>query len=244
MQFKKRSKLSYLKIGIFTLLPLSICYLILIRSSHLTLISSTSRYKIADNPNFEYKGNDTYLVSPRIKCSCQTNELIRINRPYAGSNHYQVSLVNETEKTPIVTRLFNLSQFEFENWNTTCDLYSVFRRGNNQKVVAFSLFGRDEFYYNNLKKLTRQVRELYPGWILRIYYDSTVDQSVICDLQCEHESIVEFCDAERLQFRINEPNDLYNASLMHKMMWRFLPLGETFVSSLMFRDSDSLILQV
>ena len=34
--------------------------------------------------------------------------------------------------------------------NITCDAYNVFRRGIGQKIISFSLYGKDERYYKHL----------------------------------------------------------------------------------------------
>ncbi len=236
----------YLRACFLILFFLSSLYFLFLRASHLKLIQTTSRYKINKNPYFTNTGNHEFLISPNTKCSCHKNKRILLTKSATDPNFYQIALVDSTANSyKTMTRvLFNLSKFEFENWSSTCDFFNILRRGKNQKVIAFSLFGRDEFYYKNLKELSKQIKEAYPDWVMRIYYDQTVDQSIVCDIECSYNRNVDFCDAERLQFKINEPHDLFNASLMHNMMWRFLPINDNFVSSLMFRDSDSFILQV
>ncbi|RMZ93791.1 hypothetical protein BpHYR1_019801, partial [Brachionus plicatilis] len=40
-----------------------------------------------------------------------------------------------------------------------------------------------------------------------------------------------------------DPNKVRNLNYVHSMMWRFLPIGDTFVDMFMSRDLDSQILQ-
>jgi len=39
-------------------------------------------------------------------------------------------------------RKFNFTADKFEDLSLGCDLYKVLRRGSNQKVISFSLYGK------------------------------------------------------------------------------------------------------
>ena len=131
--------------------------------------------------------------------------------------------------------------------NTTCDLYNVLRRGYGQKVVSYSLYGTNELYYKELKYLTELVRKFYPTWIIRIYYDKTINSSVVCEYEClkdiktgEYVDIIDFCRINEIPF--GNPQQTWNAKFMHSMKWRFLPIGDPFVDMFMSRDLDSWII--
>ncbi len=78
--------------------------------------------------------------------------------------------MNDPE-TNSVTKLYYLTDAQFNNMSFTCDLYNVLRRGKHQKVIELSLYGRNLFYYQKLKSLTLTVKHLFPEWSFRIYYD-------------------------------------------------------------------------
>jgi hypothetical protein len=116
-----------------------------------------------------------------------------------------------------------------------------------QKVISYSLYGNDSFYYEKLVNLTRIIDQKYPGWTMRVYYDDkTVDPSVICQIECaKREASDQYLDNADL-CNINKiPYDLestWSAGYMHGMMWRWLPIGDSFVDVFSSRDSDSYIL--
>jgi hypothetical protein len=127
----------------------------------------------------------------------------------------------------------------------------VLRRGKHQKVIGYSLYGKNKFYYDKLKDLTKQISQQYPGWIMRVYYDDSIDQSIICEIECARKSEepnaelidnVDFCNVNRLRLKLNEDVEL-NANYTHKMKWRWFPIGDSFVDIFSSRDSDSFILQ-
>ena len=80
---------------------------------------------------------------------------------------------------------------------------------------------------------------------MRVYFDDTVDSSNICPIECLKSGSgiffdnVDFCNANRLPRHLYET---WNASYMHAMMWRWLPIGESFVDVFLSRDTDSPIL--
>lgn len=39
--------------------------------------------------------------------------------------------------------------------SATCDLYNTLKRGKHQKIISFSLFGREDFYYTQIKGLSK-----------------------------------------------------------------------------------------
>jgi hypothetical protein len=160
----------------------------------------------------------TYNLILESECSCKKHEKIHVN---IKDNYYHVYVNNK----------FKYS-FNVNNTNLTCNLYNSLRRGMNQKIIAYSLYGQNRLYYQHLTNITKLIKTLYPGWIIRIYHDNTIK----CEIQCElNDDIVDFCNVEKL------PNKTVN--YIHKMMWRWLPIGDSFVDVFNSRDSDSLILQ-
>ena len=129
-----------------------------------------------------------------------------------------------------------------------CDLYKVLRRGDRQKVVSYSLYGSDPKYYSEIKTISKQVAKYYPGWIMRIYYDKSINQSIICEYEClkdevtgKYTDIIDFCNINEIPF--GNPIKTWDAQYMHSMKWRFLPIGDPFVDMFMSRDLDSWIIE-
>lgn len=83
------------------------------------------------------------------KCSCRKEETISITYDLINTRYgVQLSLENKYE--------YYLTKEEIAS--VTCNLESALRRGKNTKIIGFSLYGKNRFYYN-----------LLPGNIL-LYY--------------------------------------------------------------------------
>jgi hypothetical protein len=160
-------------------------------------------------------------------------------------NNYNYDIYLYDEENNIKKFYYSLSNFEYENAKITCDRYSVLRRGRNQKVISYSLFGTNKFYYEKLKEITKEAKKVYPDWLIRIYYDYSIDKSIICDIECENYDNSDFCNINQLNRNLIDNNDesLLNANYIHKMMWRYFPLADDFVDLASFRDTDSFIIQ-
>ncbi|RNA36727.1 hypothetical protein BpHYR1_050669 [Brachionus plicatilis] len=124
----------------------------------------------------------------------------------------------------------------------TCDLFKSLKRGPNQKIVAFSLYGTNVRYYNLLQDLVLKVQKLYTDHVIRIYHDNSINRSMICHYECSYRH-VEFCNIHKLPLQLTDPKKVLNIDYIHSMMWRFLPIGDTFVDLFMSRDLDSDLLQ-
>ena len=135
-------------------------------------------------------------------------------------------------------------KLEFDKSIFTCDLYNVLRRGPKTKVISFALYGKSDFYYRFLKDLIKIINKLYPNWLIRVYYDSSINKSIICELECyknelnEYYDLADLCDIEQLPIDLSE-NNIWDASYMHGMTWRWLPLGDSFVDYFSSRDTDA-----
>ena len=131
--------------------------------------------------------------------------------------------------------------------NTNCDLFNVIRRGYGQKIVSYSLYGTNQLYYKELKYLSELVAKYYPTWTIRIYYDHTINSSVICEYEClkdektdDYVDNIDFCNINKIPF--GNLKRTWDAKFMHSMKWRFLPIGDPFVDMFMSRDLDAWIL--
>jgi hypothetical protein len=94
------------------------------------------------------------------------------------------------------------------------------------KVVAFSLFGREAFYAESAVRNAQDVARFYPGWICRFYVGSGVSATVKARL---HQAGAEVVMPPQAQAQL--PGTV----------WRFMAIDDLRVSTVLFRDADSLI---
>lgn len=138
--------------------------------------------------------------------------------------------------------LYNLDKSDLNSAKFTCNLFAEFKRGKNQKVISYSLFGNNSRYFNLIGSLIKQAKNFYPDWSIRIYSDDHLNESIKCLHECSSENNVDFCNVNKLPIDPNK-NILLNASYIMPTMWRFLPMGDSFVKNMVSRDSDSFIIQ-
>lgn len=143
--------------------------------------------------------------------------------------------------------ILNVTLDQLKTETVTCDLYNILRRGKHQKIISYSLYGKDRIYYRNIETILQQVRTKYNDYFVRIYYEDTIDKHLRCKLECKYSDIVDFCNINRFSTSIydqikGDSKKFKDLSYMHKMMWRFLPIGDTFVDVFMSRDTDSLFI--
>jgi hypothetical protein len=178
------------------------------------------------------------------ECPCKQNESIRLEN--FDCKHFGVYLIkNQVNKT----HLYNILKSEFEQLRFTCNMFSSLRRGKHLKVVSYSLFGKEPLFYHKLRDLAKQIKRFYPNWLMRIYHDSSINRSVICDIECatDDNTLVimdnsDFCDLTNVHIEF-EGSKMSLVEFVLPRMWRFLAIGDSFVDIFSSRDSDSEILQ-
>ena len=183
---------------------------------------------LTDIRSFENVLIDGDLLKLKSKCGCRNQNVYVIK----SSDKVYVQ-IGSSEK------YYNFSEHELNTGKITCDLYNVFSRGPKQKVIGLSLYGTDPFYYNSIETIAKLVKKYYPDWLIRVYYDSSINETVICELECLQENNIDFCNINEIPF--GSPTHAWNANHMHKMSWRWLPIGDEFVDYFMSRDTDSWI---
>ena len=178
----------------------------------------------------KFKGN--FKIELKSICECKKENYIEINELNAVS--YSVNIADTNRSYVLNKKEFNASIFQ-------CDLYNVFKRGKNQKIISYSLFGHNERYYSLIKQLSKLIKQMYPDWIIRIYYDDSIDRKIVCQMECETENM-DFCDINRLPMS-SSFSSTWNASYIYPSIWRYLVVSDSFVDVFMSRDLDSLIYQ-
>jgi hypothetical protein len=91
---------------------------------------------LSQKPGYQYSS----------KCDCRRGDLISLNYKQ-DSDLYEVT-----------STLKNLTELD----ELTCGVYETLRRGRGQKVIGFSLYGKEKLYteYLTSKKMTRGIRKL------------------------------------------------------------------------------------
>lgn len=104
------------------------------------------------------------------------------------------------------------------------------------------MFGKNNRYYNKIKSIIKQAKQFYPDWSIRIYSDDNLNEIIKCNYECSIENNIDFCNTNRLPSSLNK-NINWSLSYIMPTMWRFLPMGDSFVKVMISRDSDSFIIQ-
>ena len=212
----------------------SIFYLILI---FLIIKLIFNRFSIDSNESGEeitqgWRVGNNFVFKSR--CECKKNIILRQNLNEDGFTVERSAL-----------KSYNITINEFNSLKLSCNYYNFFARSSGIKVISYSLYGKLDRYYKMLEKLAELINEYYPGWIIRIYHDSSIYKSFICKLECLPFNNVDFCDISQLPLIKNSTLFKYKQemSYLHSMMWRWLPIGDSFVDLFISRDTDSLIIK-
>jgi len=94
---------------------------------------------------------------------------------------------------------------------------------NRKKIVSYSLYGNDPRYLDGAVENSRLVKTVYPGWIMRVYFDKSLPESMINFLRDQEVELV----------------DMTNNTIKNEMSWRFLPAAEIDLERFISRDIDS-----
>jgi len=140
-------------------------------------------------------------------------------------------------RRPIFEHKSNLLIID-EASTSLCSHYSTLR-GFHQRIIAISMYGPKENIIfglneslNFLHELIIDMKKMYPGWILRIYHDGSIEENTVCLIECTHNH-VDFCNASALG-SLGSVSDYIPPKI-----WRFLPAGDLLVDIMASRDLDS-----
>jgi len=176
----------------------------------------------------------------RSDCECKKD--IKIYVINQDKNGYEVK-VEKSKKTIKTYFIQNIDKL-----NLKCNIFNSLKRGKNQKVIGYSLYGKSKRYYNYLTNLTYLTQKLYPNWVMKVYHDDSILESVKCEIEClkdEDNNLIDntdFCDVKKLPVSIKN-SKAWSAEYIHNRMWRWLPIGDDFVDIFSSRDLDSILQQ-
>ena len=240
MEFKKKLLL------IFVLLLVCVTYIQFGSLNRLILKNNAYEYlrSIFQNGSANDSNEIVYFES---ECACKRDKILQMHK------HADYTALHLMRNPNEASFLYAISNKELADSVLTCDLYNTLRRGKSQKVISYSLYNKNRFYYDKLKEIAKQMKQLYPEWIMRVYYDQTIDKSIICEVECEKDEKgalldnADFCDITNVKLNVdygqNASRFVLDASYMHAMIWRWLPMADSFVDVFMSRDTDSYLLQ-
>lgn len=174
-----------------------------------------------------------FFNSLKPACDCR-NEKIQID--------YSNKRYNFDINGSLINKYYSIEEKDFDLLVITCNPYKVIRRGSGQKVIGYSVYGREPLYYRYLELIARTAKKYYPDWTIRFYHDETINKSIICELEClknkdSYLDNVDFCN-------INEiPLANWNSNFIIQRFWRWFALGDEFVDVFLSRDSDFCIVE-
>jgi hypothetical protein len=129
-----KPRLSYLLKLTFFLIVFGIFsnYLIKKSSKKITKISIINSQDSDEENNFVTRPDDQVFTTD---CECKKDTQIVLRK--INKDKYSVNLV---QSSSLVTH-YTLSQQEFNDSQFTCNHYNTFKRGKNQKIIGYSLYG-------------------------------------------------------------------------------------------------------
>ena len=115
---------------------------------------------------------------------------------------------------------------------------SATARGPGQQVFSFVMYGPfRKGYYNGIQQNLNLMKELFPGYVMRVYHDRTLesdDMPKLCQLFCQ-EPLLDLCSVVH-----EEMKRQYGDLTRHfGMIWRFIPMADPLVKEWHSRDLDS-----
>ena len=257
MSFRK--PIIYISIALFLLL-----LLFEFNKMNQNVISKISQQQIREIQSIDGKKGEqpvvedpyeTIVIKSRSTCECRKNKFLVIHKHKQHSVVYMSTEDNDKE----LNYLYSLKNKELDEAVFTCDLFNSLRRGKAQKVISYSLYNKyTPFFYDKLKVNTVQITKVYPEWRIRVYYDDSIDKSIICQIECQKDEkgmimdVADFCHIKNIELKfeaVNSNNEneksksIFNGDYIHAMVWRWFPLGDTFIDVFSSRDMDSFLLQ-
>ena len=197
-----------------------------------------------------YRLNLSRVVKFKLesRCLCRP-ESIEVSRLKEAPTQFEIS-INDLNET--YAYKYRLSEQLIESTRFTCDLYNSFRRGPNQRVVAYSILDysstRRDHYMSQLRLASTILSTYFPGWIIRVYHSGeSLNDNDHCELQCLRDRStnkildnIDLCSVNKL------PMGLYgtwSAEYMFPSTWRWLPIVDDFVNIFLSRRLDNCINQ-
>lgn len=166
------------------------------------------------------KKTETTLSSA---CYCKQEERLTITK---DDQFYNTSLKFNEKYASQFSKSVSRNIFEANYFS--CNVYNSLRRGKHQKIIALT-----QFKLKQISIFMKKAKEIYPDWIVRVYYDetNTIKLSDRCYLEClkDVESGLYYDNIDFCSFRSKNKKSI-----------RFLPILDNYVDCLMYRSIDNL----
>ena len=171
-----------------------------------------------------------------LKSLCKCKPIINLKR---NLNSVEVNLKTEDNESKLIN-LYSIKYNELTNTDQSCDLYNSLKRGKEQNVISVVLDSPDRFIIRHLRLLISLAKNIYPKWLVRVYYNQNHDDrmglnKLKCELECKYIN-VDFCNVNKLTDKHfvdtnyeNTNGDLWKAKDLNSAIWKWLPVGDTFV---------------
>ena len=240
---KKLEKKILLILLIIVLITMSLDFVTKVKISQISWNQTKLEIKVTEK-KFEFDSDKFTFKEFKSHCECR-KEVIRLAK--TDPNIFTIFKI----ENKVETVLYTISIDEFEKSTFTCDLFNELRRGKHQKVHSYSLYGpRNSFYYRLFVNNSRNLNKLYPGWIMRVSHDVSIDSTIICEAECVNDTYtgkyldnIDFCDITKVPEKGLNESAVWSAFYMHPMKYRWLPSGDSFVDVFTSRDSDSFMIE-
>lgn len=198
----------------------------LFSSNPVKILAQSNSSKKINLKSYIRKNIRSWIIRPKCRC---LNNSVKINE---FENFYSIYSFDYKKHD----LLYEISKNDLNFTIQSCSDYHSLINGPSQKIIAYSLYGKNRKYYKNFENLARQVKKFYgTDWKIRIYHDNSIDESIICKYECEYANLVQFCSINELRF--------FNFSDYNGMYWRWIPLMDNFVDYIQSRDLDSWIIE-
>ena len=181
-------------------------------------------------------------VTYKSDCSCREDELVTVMKPNSETFHVSVTK-NQKE-----VRNYNISAKISDSMYNICGKLETFRRGLNLKVITYSQSDTKTINYDRIKMLSKQIKQFYPGWLMRVYHNSSLDRSKQCEVECLKDDngqlldVVDFCNPTNLTINKRDKSQKPVTYVLPRL-WQLFTAGDLFVDFMMSRDLNSNIIQ-
>ncbi|KAL7642854.1 UNVERIFIED_CONTAM: hypothetical protein RMT77_006142 [Armadillidium vulgare] len=108
--------------------------------------------------------------------------------------------------------------------------------GSHTRVISYSFSPSKVRYWIGFNQTLNNISRLYPGWLVRVY--ATKEDILFLQSKITPRKFLYFCDVNNLPYPLNWK--LVEVSIP---LWRFAAIGDPNIDVVMFRDSDSMIIE-
>lgn len=166
-------------------------------------------------------------------------DLMALSSPLDGTAEHTTKETESAAATSILVNETNTSSWTGDTaiagasrlaLTSTATATTHEQASSGRMVLAYSLYGRNTKYTEGMVATAKQVRDIYPGWEVRVYHDRKVPEHILREL----------ADMNHVRL-VNVPKDLpeWVSRTVNPASWRFLVASDHRVEAFGIRDADS-----